>query len=801
MTRRRDTLLASLEDALAKRPPALAESGSVRLVTLFSVPRRVSSLYPLAHAGESEPVGTWQEHVVITAGWRPTDGQERLFYALELYVYTLPAQSAAVVYVSKLDSTGFAPKAVPKDVRDHLDTKTPSITVTLTSAAIEYFVSRRHWKTNVEHVSLHIFARAQAAYLFPASPRNKNKHVLSDTALIRWWRACVSEAILMSKSSANAYYAIPGVSRLDSHPLVPLPGQDIVGEAGWKYGHPYDEQQQSLPLHPQPPESRSSSDAWFPAKRTLANTIPVFPDDPMGRFINELASQAHEPGTARPSGVSQAERTALMERRALERTSIESYWEGLGFRQECSSGNIAGVFIVSFTGESSGERVAPSAQPHALPYPMLGELVLEYIQQDKCDWSGDEAPRLTEQYYNGVDLADVLPSQRTDTMAATPVEFFTLKLIPGEVYHLDTIRDLQITNVSYSDPEHLQSRNRSVLRVHYSGNPSFDFDDDEEDDEDEDDEDDEEEDDDEEDDEEEDDEEEDDDEDNEDSAVALLDGSEPIFTEEDSYAVCSLIPEKVEHVSLNLHFCEDEDVGISVSGDEPVDIIGNYLINPDFDRDPIPYDEEDDEDEDDEDDEDEDDEDDDDEDEDEEDDDEDDEDDDDEVPEIADIEAIEYDEEDDDEEDDDEEDEEAAAVVVPSKKRSAVEIEDEEPKLSRNQRKRLNKKLRAEGAAAFIEVPEPKKDKKTGSGPVAKPGSRVSMRYVGKLQNGSIFDSNTKGRPFSFRLGKGEVIKGMQVGGERRLTCPPHLAYGRTKLPGIPANSTLIFDVKLLEVK
>lgn len=51
-------------------------------------------------------------------------------------------------------------------------------------------------------------------------------------------------------------------------------------------------------------------------------------------------------------------------------------------------------------------------------------------------------------------------------------------------------------------------------------------------------------------------------------------------------------------------------------------------------------------------------------------------------------------------------------------------------------------------------------DKKTGTGPTAKPGQRVSMRYVGKLQNGSIFDSNTKGKPFSFRLGKGEVIKG-----------------------------------------
>ena len=52
-------------------------------------------------------------------------------------------------------------------------------------------------------------------------------------------------------------------------------------------------------------------------------------------------------------------------------------------------------------------------------------------------------------------------------------------------------------------------------------------------------------------------------------------------------------------------------------------------------------------------------------------------------------------------------------------------------------------------------------DKKTGTGPTAKPGNRVSMRYVGKLQDGSIFDANTKGRPFSFRLGKGEVIKGM----------------------------------------
>jgi FK506-binding nuclear protein len=68
--------------------------------------------------------------------------------------------------------------------------------------------------------------------------------------------------------------------------------------------------------------------------------------------------------------------------------------------------------------------------------------------------------------------------------------------------------------------------------------------------------------------------------------------------------------------------------------------------------------------------------------------------------------------------------------------------------------------------------------------------------------------ANTKGKPFSFKLGAGEVIKGwdigvagMSVGGERRLTIPANLAYGSKSMPGIPANSTLTFDIKMLEIK
>ncbi|USW56048.1 Putative FKBP-type peptidyl-prolyl cis-trans isomerase domain, Nucleoplasmin-like protein [Septoria linicola] len=100
-------------------------------------------------------------------------------------------------------------------------------------------------------------------------------------------------------------------------------------------------------------------------------------------------------------------------------------------------------------------------------------------------------------------------------------------------------------------------------------------------------------------------------------------------------------------------------------------------------------------------------------------------------------------------------------------------------------------------------------DRKVGSGPAAKSGDRVGMRYIGKLEkDGKVFDSNKKGKPFSFKLGSGEVIKGwdigiagMAAGGERRITIPANLAYGsRGAPPSIPGNATLIFDVKLLEI-
>ncbi|KAG5436951.1 hypothetical protein PCANB_001361 [Pneumocystis canis] len=86
-------------------------------------------------------------------------------------------------------------------------------------------------------------------------------------------------------------------------------------------------------------------------------------------------------------------------------------------------------------------------------------------------------------------------------------------------------------------------------------------------------------------------------------------------------------------------------------------------------------------------------------------------------------------------------------------------------------------------------------DKVLGKGPQVKDGSRIGVRYIGKLSNGKQFDSNTKGQPFSFVVGKGEVIKGwdigvkgMSLGGQRRITIPSSMAYGKKAFSGIPGN-------------
>jgi FKBP-type peptidyl-prolyl cis-trans isomerase len=96
-----------------------------------------------------------------------------------------------------------------------------------------------------------------------------------------------------------------------------------------------------------------------------------------------------------------------------------------------------------------------------------------------------------------------------------------------------------------------------------------------------------------------------------------------------------------------------------------------------------------------------------------------------------------------------------------------------------------------------------------GEGEEVKAGDTVTVNYIGTLEDGSQFDNSyVKGKPFTFTVGNGEVIKGwdegligMKKGGQRILVIPSELAYGNRAVGPIPANANLVFAIELVDIK
>jgi len=113
------------------------------------------------------------------------------------------------------------------------------------------------------------------------------------------------------------------------------------------------------------------------------------------------------------------------------------------------------------------------------------------------------------------------------------------------------------------------------------------------------------------------------------------------------------------------------------------------------------------------------------------------------------------------------------------------------------------------------DAPFSQTDLRVGTGAVAAAGQTLTVNYTGWFydaskpeQKGVSFDSTVGKSPFTFTLGAQQVIKGwdqglpgMQVGGLRRLVIPPSLAYGSTRSGSIPPNSTLLFEIELLDAQ
>lgn len=320
-------------------------------------------------------------------------------------------------------------------------------------------------------------------------------------------------------------------------------------------------------------------------------------------------------------------------------------------------------------------------------------------------------------------------------------------------------------------------------------------------------------------------EEEDDDEEDEDDEDEEEDEEDGDISE---FVVCTLSPKTQYQQTLDLTITPSEEVYFVVTGSYPIHLTGNYVQHPDDeDSEEEDYDEDYDDDEynltPDE----------------------------DEIIYGAPLDDDEIDEDDSEEEEEDstpkiEEIEEEIVVEEskPAKKRAAEEEESKKSKKAKKNEKKEEKKSvqftkeleQGPTGSTLVEKKADKKadkkdkkaekngdkkfptktllggvvteDRKVGSGPLAKSGSRVGIRYIGKLKNGQVFDKNTSGKPFTFKLGKGECIKGfdlgvtgMAVGGERRVIIPPKMGYGSQALPGIPANSELTFDIKLVSLK
>ena len=115
-------------------------------------------------------------------------------------------------------------------------------------------------------------------------------------------------------------------------------------------------------------------------------------------------------------------------------------------------------------------------------------------------------------------------------------------------------------------------------------------------------------------------------------------------------------------------------------------------------------------------------------------------------------------------------------------------------------------------APTTVETPDSEKiitsEIQVGQGEEAIAGSNVKVHYVGTLVDGTQFDSSREtNTPLEFSVGDGKVLKGfdqgvtgMKVGGIRKVVIPPSLGYGQEAVGNIPANSTLTFEIELLEI-
>ncbi|MCJ1235015.1 hypothetical protein MMC14_002979 [Varicellaria rhodocarpa] len=255
-------------------------------------------------------------------------------FALEVLIYT--SEDLTIIFISKADSTGYFHLQDPG--KGHV-----SPLRSVFSTFLSYLVESRQ-RPNVRLV-LSLFARAQDQYLFPGSIENKQKHVLDDRGLIKWWckvldavlRRFPPESLTLSYPAQNndadgngvrsrGYLKVPGCDTYETRAFIPDYARLEKQSPRWKIEDP-------LRLIGKPP--------GIP-ERCL---IPRFPDDPKARFVIDLDDELPENQPQLQESPSKSQAPGKW--RSVQ--SLEQFWEMMAFRQECAAGRLVGFVWGVFT--------------------------------------------------------------------------------------------------------------------------------------------------------------------------------------------------------------------------------------------------------------------------------------------------------------------------------------------------------------------------------------------------------------------------------------------------------------------
>ncbi len=264
---------------LAVQPGA----SSYWLSVLCTPTRKTGDLFPHAQRSKKYKEDILQRDILVLLSQAPAGKEEEkcLISAMEINVYSLVAHDSAIVYISKVDSTG---QVLPT---------TGSATSCLVKSVLSFFLSGGNGRLNSLRIQL--FARAQNQYIFPNSSDFSGKRVLTDLQLCRWWKKVLTASLVRVQDDpkqleSRNFYIIPGHTKVeaericnDNHAMTVTLAKSLQ----WDYGHPYTSETSSkFATIPHPSSS---------AKLDCFDYIPTFSDDPKARFLVELAATCKVP--------------------------------------------------------------------------------------------------------------------------------------------------------------------------------------------------------------------------------------------------------------------------------------------------------------------------------------------------------------------------------------------------------------------------------------------------------------------------------------------------------------------------